>query len=160
MRKNLSLRILVGLICVLGMSLSLSAQQAAAPVTTVNYSGSFVVNFTITVKSTIAATKNIACTVSALVLDSGSGNTITEIAGNAVVRGSGSTVACTATLPYSWNLATGTIDKINLSYSVQEPAAITSAAQAYPNRTSSQSLGTMSVPTTGTTTTINVSSTI
>ncbi len=159
MRNRLSLWILLCLVCLAGVN-SLWGQDAQAPVTTVTYAGKFVVKFTITVNSAIAATNKIACTVSASVLDAGTANNINETAGNSVVRGSGSTVVCTATLPYSWSLATGTIDKVNLSYIIQAPVLVGTGGSAYPIRLSGQSIGSISVPANGTTTNYSLTPTI
>lgn len=181
--------ILVVCACFLGMNLSLWGQNAAAshgilgyldPRTGVFHSiphpevqdaeaeapalttfgGKFVATFTITVSSTIASTAKIGCEVSAVLSDAGSGNFIQEGAGSAVTRGTGSTVTCTVNLPYSWKLATGSTDMVSLSYSIQAPVAISTAAGEFPNRVSSQSLGTIKVPANGTTTNETITATI
>ncbi len=133
------------------------AQDAAPALAT--FGGKFVATFTITVSSTIASTAKIGCNLTAELLDSGSGNTIIEEAGNAVSRGTGTTVTCTVTLPYSWALASGSTDRVSLSYNVQAP--VEAAASAfYPNRLSSQSLPSISVPANGTTTNLAIAPTI
>lgn len=138
----------------------LPALQDAEPPATTTVTGKIVANFTITVDSTIASTAKIGCNVAATVLDLSTANSIIEEAGNAVTRGSGSTVTCTATIPYSWKLGSASTDKITLSYTIQSPVAITSGSAEFPNRLSSQSLGSISVPASGTTTTETIAATI
>jgi hypothetical protein len=134
--------------------------DAAAAVALTTFSGKIVVNFTITVSSTIASTNKIACSVSAFLSDIGSANTITEQAANAVTRGTATTVACSVSIPYSWKLASATTDTIGLSWSIQSPVEVATPAAAFPTRLSSQTLGSIKVPTTGTTTTMAVTATI
>ena len=133
--------------------------DADAPVLTA-YSGKIVVTFTITVDSTIAATAKIGCEVDASLEDIGSGNFISESAATAVARGSASTVTCKATIPYTWKLATASTDMIGLSYTITSPVAVATAAAEFPLRISSQSLPSIKVPATGTTTTEAVAATI
>src|SRR5262249_26294345 len=83
--------------------------DAPPPVTT-NFAGKLVFNFTITVSSAFPATAELGCNAGAAVFDLGSGNAIIEEAGSAVARGSGSTVTCSVTIPYSWNLASSASD--------------------------------------------------
>jgi len=138
----------------------LPALQDEEPPAASTVTGKIVANFTITVDSTFASTSKIGCTISAAVLDASTGNVIEEEAGNAVTLGTGSTVTCTATIPYSWKLGSASTDKITLNYIVQAPVAVSSASAAYPNRLSSQSLGSISVPANGTTTTETIAATI
>ena len=141
-------------------SAPLAQLDAVEPVTLTTFAGKIVVTFTITVSSTIAATAKIGCQVDASVEDAGTGNFISESAASAVVRGSASTVTCKATIPYSWKLATGATDMISLSYTITSPVAIATAAAEFPLRITSQSLGTLKVPTTGTVTNESVAATI
>lgn len=138
----------------------LPALQDTEPPATTTVTGKIVANFTITVDSTFASTTKIGCSIIATVSDVSTGNLIEETAGNDVARGTGSTVKCTATIPYSWTLGSASSDKITLQYIVQAPVAVSTAAGANPNRYSSQSLGSISVPTTGTTTTETIAVTI
>ena len=138
----------------------LPALQDAEPPATTTVTGKIVANFTITVDSTIASTTKIGCNITATVLDVGTGNTILEEAGNAVARGSGTTVTCTTTIPYSWKLGSASTDKLTMSYSITSPVAITSGSATYPLRVSSQSLGSITVPANGTTTTETIAATI
>ena len=135
-------------------------QDGAEPPVTTTFTGKIVVTFTITVSSTIAATTKIGCSLDTDVEDVGTGNFISESAGSDVVRGSGTTVVCKTTIPYSWNLATQSTDMISMSYTITSPVAIATAAGEFPIRVSSQSLPTIKVPASGTTTTIAVAATI
>lgn len=137
-----------------------AAQDSTEPPIVATVSGKIVVNFTITVESTIAATSKIGCNVNADVDDEGTGNLISESAGTAVLRGAGTTVACTATIPYSWKLGSASTDVIALSWTITSPVAIASGAAAYPIRVSSESLPALKVPATGTTTIDAVTATI
>jgi hypothetical protein len=118
-----------------------------------------VFHFTITVKSTIASTDAIACIAGVSTEDLGTVNGIVDGAGTAVTRGTGTTVTCTVTVPYSWKLATASTDRVNLSYSVILPVNFT-ATTGYPKRQGTQSLGTIAVPVSGTTTTEAIAATI
>lgn len=124
----------------------------AAPVTKTIFTGSIVMNFTITVSTVFASTTPIACIGEATVQDAGSTTSIFEVAGSSVTRGSGSTVSCSVTIPYSWGLASASTDKIRLSYSVVAPIDFTQTV-AFPNRRGSQTLTTIAVPVSGTVTT-------
>jgi hypothetical protein len=135
-------------------------KDGAEAAATVTYTGKIVVNFTITVDSTIASTTKIGCNLSADVDDEGTGNFITESAGSAVLRGTGTTVTCVVNIPYSWKLGTPTTDVVGLSWTISSPVAITTGAAAYPVRISSQSLPAFKVPVSGTTTTETVAATI
>lgn len=130
--------------------------DAERVVTTVG--GKFVVNFTITVDSTIASTTKIGCNVEATLADST--NFITESAGTAVTRGSATTVACSVTIPYSWKLSTATTDEVSLTYTITSPTEISTATLEYPLRISTQSIATIKVPANGATTTEAVAATI
>jgi hypothetical protein len=70
-----------------------------------------------------------------------------------VPRGTGTTVTCSVTIPYSWKLASGGTDTINLGYSVVSLADPTTPLAEFPRRASTQRLGSIPVPVSGTTTT-------
>lgn len=129
----------------------------AAPALT-TYGGKLVVTFTVTVASTVAATAKIGCEVDAFVSDGA--NYISESGASAVARGAASTVVCKVTIPYSWKLATGGTDMISMSYTITSPVAVSTAAAEFPLRITSQSLASIKVPITGTTTTQAVAATI
>jgi hypothetical protein len=137
------------------------APDVEAPVTTTKFTGKFVVNFTINVNSTFPSTDQIGCIVGASVDDIAAENAISEVAGSAVARGTGSTVTCSVTIPYSWNLASASTDKVDLTYAILVPGEFVSTpTSAYPKRTADQLIGEIAVPTSGTTTTKTVTPTI
>jgi len=135
-------------------------EEGAVPPALTTFTGKFVVTFTITVNSTIAATTKIGCEVDAGLDDLSTGNFISESAASAVVRGSATTVTCKATIPYSWSLGSASTDNISLTYTITSPVAISVATAEFPLRISSQSLPSMKVPVSGTTTNIAVAATI
>ncbi len=135
----------------------LTPEQIAAAATTVT--GKLVFNATITVSSTIPTTDVIACSASAVVVDTSSGINVIENAGVAAKR-SGSTAICSVTIPYSWNLVSPTADFVNLTFRVTVPGQITNPATLLPSRGSEQMLGRIPVPPSGTTTTQTLKVTI
>jgi len=110
--------------------------------------GTFVVNFTITIKSAIPATSPIICGVTASVNDiSAAGvNVITEVATVAGAR-TGNTAKCTVTIPYSWMVLNPAAAKVNLIYN------LTGSKGAALTRSSSGSIASIPVPANGSTTT-------
>jgi hypothetical protein len=126
--------------------------------------GTYAVTFTITVDSTLAATDEISCNVSASVLDDGGLNAVIDSASVGVARGSGKTVTCTVNIPYSWNLLSPTTDTVRLGYVINAPAEPASASALLPSRTSSQQVNkpgtTLMVPISGATTKFTVDATI
>ena len=80
------------------------AQQDAEASPAAISGGTFVFKFTITVSSSIASTTKIACDATAQVSDSNGMHD--EGAAVSVARGTGSTVTCTVSIPYSWALNT------------------------------------------------------
>jgi hypothetical protein len=135
-------------------------EEGAVPPAVSTFTGKFVVTFTITVSSTVAATAKIGCQVAASLDDVTVGNFISETAANDVTRGSAGTVTCKATIPYSWALASASQDNVVMSYTITSPVAVSTAAAEFPLRISSQSLPTIKVPASGTTTSIAVAATI
>lgn len=133
--------------------------QEGPPPALTTFAGKFVATFTITVDSTISSTTKLACIFSASLVDTSTGNVIEEIAASAVSRGSGSTVTCTVTLPYSWSLGSGTTDKVSLTWNIEAPVEFSTSTQ-YPTRFSSQFLGSISVPANGSTTNEAIAATI
>lgn len=134
------------------------ATQDAEPPATSVFAGKFVVNFTITVSSTLATSVKIACGVTASLQDTATLNFITENAMVVATR-AGSTATCTVTIPYSWTLGSATTDRVMLSYQISAPVEAT-ATTILPSRTSLQSIGTIAVPANGATTTETVTATI
>jgi hypothetical protein len=126
------------------------APDEAEPPVKATFTGSIVMNFTITVSSAFASTVPIACIGEVSVRD-GTSNNILEVGGSTVPRGTGPTVKCSVTIPYSWSLASAATDQVGLFYSITAPIAFSQTA--FPDRQALQSLGTIAVPVSGTTTT-------
>jgi hypothetical protein len=122
------------------------------------FAGTIVVNFTITVSSAIPTTDKISCFVSAAVFDTMTTNAIEETAGVAATR-TGTSATCKVSIPYSWSLGSASTDSVQLSYEISAPGLLT-ASNGLPLRTSTQSIGHIAVPKTGTTTTETVTATI
>src|SRR4029077_19015618 len=99
--------------------------EDAPPPAKTTFTGSIVMNFTITVSTVFASTTPIACIGEASVQDAGSTTSIFEVGGSTVMRGTGTTVTCSVKIPYSWGLASAATDKIRLSYSVLAPVDFT-----------------------------------
>ena len=129
-------------------------QDAEAPPATIS-GGKLVFNFTITVSSTVASTSKIFCEADALVSDSN--GTYEESAAVSVTRGTGSTVSCTVTIPYSWALNTASSDLLSMSYSI---GVVPTTASVLSQRTSTHSFPPAKVPANGATTTTPVTATI
>ena len=93
----------------------------------------------------------------ASLVDVATSNFIEEQAAVLATR-SGSTATCTVTIPYSWNLASASSDKVSLTYSIDAPVEAT-ANTAFPERLRSQSVATISVPANGATTNESITAT-
>jgi hypothetical protein len=133
-----------------------SIEEILAASTTVT--GKLVFHFTITVNSLGLAGDTVVCTAEASLVDSPAtgGIFITEFA--SVGAKEASTVSCTVTIPYSWTLATMSTDRVSLTYTISVVGS--TSATVLPNRTSTHSLGSISVPANGTTTTQTINATI
>jgi hypothetical protein len=132
----------------------------AEPPAKTTFTGSIVVNFTVTVSSAIASTTPIGCLAVASLVDTGTTNRIVEVGGTAVTRGTGTTVACSVTIPYSWGLTSAATDTVSVSYSVLSPAGFSTPAGEFPEREHSTPLAKIKVPATGTTSTFTVTARI
>ena len=133
-------------------------EENAEPDAVTTFAGTIVVNFTITVTSTIPTTDKISCLVNATVFDTASTNSILETAAVAATR-SGSSATGKVSIPYSWALSSATSDQVQLSYEISAPGLLT-ASNGLPLRTSTQNFAHIAVPKTGTTTTETVVATI
>ena len=133
-----------------------SLDEAAPPPAKTTFTGTIVVNFTITVSSAIASTVPIGCVAGASFVDTATTNPITDLAGSAVPRGTGTTVTCSVTIPYSWALASGPTDMVRVSYAVLSPAGFSTPAGEFPSREHSTPLTKFKVPANGATTTLTV----
>jgi hypothetical protein len=142
-------KLLLVLACILLFVGSMSA-------TTTPTTGTYTVNFTITIASSLPTSTQIACTAELEVTGDKVG-TIVETAG-AVATRSGSTATCSVTIPYSWNLVTPTTDKLYVLYSLTSPVNVT-LGYPIPSRASHLNAPPTSVPATGSTTTLAVNAT-
>jgi hypothetical protein len=132
------------------------------PPAATTFTGTFIVKFSIMVKSAIATTTPILCQVDASVVDQSTttlqvANEIEETASLGATRGTG-TASCTVTIPYSWLLSFGSTDTVTLSYILA--AEGTGVATSALVRTSAQDIARIPVPKTGTTTNESVSATL
>ena len=126
--------------------------------------GTFVVNFAITIQSSFPANTTITCSVTA-----NADNVSTNPVGSSVfieqasttAAISGASASCSVTIPYSWTLATPASDHVGLGYTItaSTPAAAPIVALTT-LRYSSQEIATIPVPASGTTTTQSVAATI
>jgi hypothetical protein len=126
---------------------------AVAPTT-----GKFVFTFTVTVSSTLPKNAVVVCYGNANVNES-SGQSISQSA-IGIATPSGGKATCIATLPYLWELATPSSDRIQLSYKVEVDYGIELTAangtgttvQLASSDKVNENLGSISVPVDGTTT--------
>jgi len=132
-------------------------QDAADVPPPATFGGKFVFNFTITVSSTLASTAKIFCEATATTEDIATANIILETAAVTATR-SGSTATCTVTIPYSWNLSSASSDKVSLTYQII--AGVPTTTNPLAGRVSEQTVGTISVPANGATTTETITATI
>jgi hypothetical protein len=139
----------------LGMP-AIASPAALLPETVVT--GKIVTNFTITIQSaTITQATAISCEVTALVADPQ--NTISEEAAVLATRSTGKST-CTVAIPYSWHMTTAAMatDKVILNYTISSVPTTSQPGLLF--RISSQEIGIIAVPKTGTTTTETVAATI
>jgi hypothetical protein len=127
---------------------------APPPLTT--YTGKFVVNFTITISSSVPTSDTIACDVDVIVIDA-SGD-ITDDLSVSATR-SGSTATCSVTIPYSWAV-TSTTDAVYVAYDVSAPPQPLVSSSTFPRRYSAHPIAKITVPANGATTTYNITPTI
>jgi hypothetical protein len=127
--------------------------ESAAEASTLT--GTFVVNFTITVKSAIPATAPITCSVSADLIEASlSGVNIIVETATVVGTRTGSTAKCTVTIPYSWTVLNLTTAKVSLTYSLSGGKATATAGLV--SRSNSGGIASIPVPANGATTTQTV----
>lgn len=135
-----------------------AATSESEPPATSTFGGKFVFNFTITISSSLSTTAKIGCLASATLEDTSTLNFIIESA-EVVATKSGSTATCTVNIPYSWTLGSASTDKVTLTYEIFAPVEA-STSSSLPNRVSEQTIGTISVPANGATTTETITATI
>jgi hypothetical protein len=162
-------RFVIPVLCALafGVSAPAFAQYAENAVPAVAAStGKFVFTFSVTVTSTVPKNGVVVCTAFASVSES-TGQNIQQTAVGIATPSAGK-ATCTATMPYSWALASPSSDKVILSYKVELVYAYQVTAS---NGTSTdvqlvsgdkvnQNLASIPVPLNGSTTNENVSATI
>ena len=134
-------------------------QQAAAAkvdpnVAVATYTGTFVLNFTISIKSSIPASYPIQCSASFMPTDIGSGYFFNEEKTVLAIH-SGSTGSCSITVPYSWVLSSSTAP-VSTTYTVSTSGTGSSLV----NRISTGSLASVPLPANTTTLTRTVAVTI
>jgi hypothetical protein len=118
--------------------------------------GKLVFNLTIAVNPGLSSSAKILCTATAAVAEASTGGVFEDTGAVAATR-TGSTAKCTATLPYGWNLANPSSDRVGLSVNVT--ATVGTGAPPFTESISSQSLS-IAVPPSGTTTTEAISTSI
>ena len=144
-----------------------ATQESDTAAATTTVTGSLVFKFTITAKSPVPKNGVITCAADISIADT-SGFTSEEHASGTGTLVSGTTYDCTATANYSWPLASASTDKINyiptaeIGYGFQLNATNGSAAVVVPasERSATHNGVSISVPTTGTTTTVDLSFTL
>jgi len=128
--------------------------------------GTLVFNFTITLKTSLPSHGLLLCSAAGAVIETGFSADESGFGFAHFV--SGNTYSCSVSMPYSWLLSTRTTDKIILSYHVETIEGVvltatngTSTVVATTTaRSSSQTIPSIAVPVTGTTTTTDVAVTL
>jgi uncharacterized Zn-finger protein len=140
------------------IALPMADNAAVEPPAVTTFTGTLVFNFTVTLKANISSTAKIQCTATASLLDASTANEIVE-QDTVLATRSGTTATCSPTINYSWNLGSGSTDKISLGWIISAPSEA-STSSALPSRVSEQlNFASISVPVTGTTTTENLTPT-
>ena len=129
--------------------------QATVAATTSPTTGKMVFNFTVNVVSSLPSNEIIICAITAQVFEIPSTVRIEEEA-QVIATRSGSKATCTVNIPYSWPLTTASQDMVGLGFSV----SATNATAAVLGRLTNQSLPSIKVPSSGSTTTRSISATI
>ena len=127
--------------------------EDAAPVVTPT-TGKIVLNLTVTLLSTFPATETYSCGLTATTVDS-SGLSFIDSEQIAATK-AGSTLTCTITLHYSWALATPTVDRMLVEYTVNGVAG----TSGLPIRLADHGVASVTVPANGVTTTYTLSTAI
>jgi hypothetical protein len=155
-RKDMRLRKLhLVVVCVLLVLVASTFEPLPVEAAT-TITGTFVFNFNITIASNISTSTTIACGGILTVSGDAATPSIYE-SQNANATRSGNTATCTFTIPYSWNLATPTTDKVSITWAIEAPAFMYGIV---PYRSSQDRLPDISVPANGATTTETINATI
>jgi hypothetical protein len=129
--------------------------QATAAAATSPTTGKMVFNFTVNVVSSLPSNEIIICAITATVFEVANVLHIEEEA-QVIATRSGSKATCTVNIPYSWPLTTASQDMVGLGFSV----SAANATAAVLGRLTNQSLPSIKVPSSGSTTTRSISATI
>ena len=136
------------------LAVGLAAPASAVAPTT----GKFVFTFTVTISSPLPKNAVVVCAASATVSESSGQNIFQKATG--IATPSGGKATCIATMPYLWELATPSSDKIALAYKVDVDYGVEFSAtngtgtsvQLASTDSVSENLADRSVPADGTTT--------
>jgi len=146
-----------------------AARDSDAAVTTTTVTGTLVFKFTITAKSGVPKNGVVTCEADVEVSGDTSGFTSPEHASGVATLVSGTTYDCTATINYSWPLASASTDKISytttaaIEYGYEVTATNGAATVVVPAAERSNTRGSLTsiaVPASGTTTTEDISDTL
>jgi hypothetical protein len=132
---------------------SAESEQPAAVIAPTT--GKLVYNFTINVASLLPSSAVINCSGSATIIDVSAGLVSIEEEASTVATRSGSKATCTVTIPYSWPLANASADTVQLGFTIT--AGLTTLGAT---RVSTQTIATIKVPASGSTTTHDLTPTI
>jgi hypothetical protein len=141
------------------MVAGIQESSSAVPAAATRFTGTFVIKFTITVKSAIPTSTPIVCTANASVFEQNPStfaitNDIEESADIGATRGAG-TASCTVTIPYSWLISFPATDTVTLSYILAAQGSTATSA----SRNSSQYIAVIPIPKSGTTTNETITAT-
>ena len=136
-----------------------ATQRAAAPMVDPNvalstFGGSFVLNFTITIKSIIPSSFPIQCGATLMATDMAAGGIFSEDKIVFATR-SGNTATCSITVPYSWSLSSASTP-VSTTYMI----TTTGTGSSLFERISTGMLPSITVPVNGTTSTRAIAITI
>ena len=120
--------------------------------------GTYVLNLTITLASTIPTATKIVCLVQIEVTGDAALSGIQQTAAIAATR-SGNTATCTVNIPYSWDLASPATDKLDRVYSILAPVEATPGTPV-PFHSAHLNLGSIAMPASGATTTDTLTATL
>lgn len=154
-KRVLTFACVAGLLCFVnpktnffGAGMAPSSVKAS---TTSPTTGTYKFDFTITLASTIASTTKIACIAQIQVTGDTQLSGIQQTAASAAIV-SGKTATCSVEIPYSWDLANPTTDKLVRLYSIEAPVEST-VGTPLPYHAGHLNLGSIPMPANGAITT-------
>lgn len=152
--------LVLSILSALVLGLALPALADTAPTT-----GKLVFTFDVTVNSFVPFEGYVMCTVTATVTEEG-GQTVTQQA-IGVAFPTGGKATCVADMPYSWELASASSDKVKFSSTIELDHAfaakgfnVTPVTLVLFENKVTQNIGSMPVPLNGATTNVTVSAII